>query len=81
MSRLFLVQVGKSAWVDPDAIQAIEWSNFYDCPMLLLSGQQRSVNATNFKNLASAAVTNNAEACTNALLAWLLKADLKRNQL
>lgn len=70
---LFLVQVGKSTWVDPDTIQAVEWNQMSDCPTLLLSGPQR-VNAYNFKNLASTAVPNNAEACTNALLAWLKKA-------
>ena len=78
---LFLVQIGRSTWVDPDAIQAIEWGGYYDCPQLILEGQQRPVNATNFKNMASAETPNNAEACTNALLAWLGKADRTRNQL
>jgi hypothetical protein len=77
---LFLAQVGKSTWVDPDAIQAIEWDGYYDCPRLLLSGQHR-VNATNFKDMASAEVPNNAEACTSALLAWLQQADITRNRL
>ena len=60
---LFLVQVGKSTWVDPDAIQAIEWNQMSDCPTLLLGGQQR-VNAYNFKHMASAETPNDAEAGT-----------------
>ena len=75
---LFLVQVGKSTWVAPDSIKAIEWGGYYDCPRILLDGQQ-SVNATSFKDLASAKTPNNAEACTNALLACLGKADIARN--
>jgi hypothetical protein len=66
----FLIQVGKSSWVDPDAIQAIEWNDLMDCPTLLLSGQQR-VNAYNFKNLASAETPSNAEAGTIALLDFI----------
>jgi hypothetical protein len=77
---LFLVQVGKSTWVDPDAIQAVEWSGFGQCPKLFLSGGN-CVLASNFKDMASAAVANNAEAGTNALLAWLRQADIKRNTL
>lgn len=81
--NLFLVQVGKSTWVDPDAIQAIQWNEMSNCPTLLLSGQQR-VNAYNFKDLASAETPNNAEACTNALLTHLRMAAVAvklRNQL
>ena len=77
---LFLVQVGRSTWVDPDAIQAIEWNPLMNCPMLLLNGKQH-VNATDFKDRASAAVPSNAEAGTNALLALLKQADIKRNTL
>jgi hypothetical protein len=77
---LFLVQVGKSTWVDPDTIQAIEWNQMSDCPTLLLGGQQR-VNAYNFKHMASAATPNDAEAGTNALLAWLQKAVITRDAL
>jgi hypothetical protein len=61
-----LVQVGKATWVNPDSIQAIEWSGYYECPKILLGGQHY-VNATFFKDLASAETPNNAEACTDAL--------------
>lgn len=77
---LFLVQVGKATWVNPDAIKAIEWGSFYECPKILLDGQQY-VNATNFKDMASAETPNNGEACTNALLARLAKAVNARDQL
>jgi hypothetical protein len=77
---LFFVQVGKATWVDPDAIQAIEWSPFSNCPKILLENGLY-VLATNFKDMASAAVTSNAEAGTNALLTWLRQADIKRNSL
>jgi hypothetical protein len=73
---LFLVQVGKSTWVDPDAIQAIQWNQMSNCPTLLLGGQQR-VNAYDFKDMASAETPNNTEACTNALLAHLRTAAVK----
>lgn len=76
---LFLVQVGKSTWVDPDAIQAIEWNQMSEYPMLILSSG-RSINAPAFKDMASAAITSNAEAGTKALLALLQQAHLKRDQ-
>ena len=78
--NLFLVQVGKSTWVNPDAIQAVEWSGYYDCPKILLDGHAY-IHATSFKDMASAETPNNAEACTNALLARLQKAVITRNQL
>ena len=61
------IQVGRATWVNPDAITAIEWSGYHECPKILL-GDQQYVNASAFKDLASAETPNNAEACTNALL-------------
>jgi hypothetical protein len=77
---IFLVQVGKATWVAPDAIKAIEWSGHYDCPKILLDSQQY-VYATDFRDKASAATPNNAEACTNALLTFLWQQATKRSQL
>ncbi len=68
-----LVQVGKSTWVDPEAIQAIEWSPFSDCPKLLLSSGLY-VLATNFKDTAYPSTSSNHEYLTAALLEKIAQA-------
>jgi hypothetical protein len=63
-----LIQVGATTWVDPDTIQAIEWSAYLGhCPKLLLASGQY-VYASKWRDVDDA----NGEAKTGELIAWLL---------
>ena len=65
-----LMQVGKSTWVDPEAIQAIEWSSFSHCPKILLENGLY-ILATNFKHRTD--FTPDEEEYTNKLLELISK--------
>jgi len=64
-----LVQVGKATWVDPDTIEAIEWGQMCNAPMIILKSGQH-VYALNFKDHG----LDNMEARTNELLAFIKQA-------
>jgi len=66
---IVLIQVGKSSWVDPDAIQAVKWNSARTCPELLLSGNA-TILAYDFQN-KMADTNENREKQTLKLLAHL----------
>jgi len=64
-----LIQVGKTLWVDPDAIEAINWNYMLRCPTIILRNGQH-IYAAKFKDKG----LDNEETCTNELLAFIKKA-------
>ena len=62
-----LLQVGETTWVDPETIQAIEWSEMSQCPKLLLSSG-RYVLAISFKDNPSSSIKSSSEGWTDRLI-------------
>jgi hypothetical protein len=78
---LFLVQVGKATWVALMPSRQSSGAATTTARGSSWVASRASTPPASFRDLASAETPNNAEACTNALLACLGKADIARNQL
>jgi hypothetical protein len=68
-----LVQVGETTWVDPEAIQAIEWSDWMSSPKILLDNGLH-VLATSFKVLDHPVTSSLRKASTKALIEKIAQA-------